>query len=668
MLNNDTDNVTGIDITLYQFNWSYNLSGNASGVHNLTFEVCDGHTAKELKGDYKVSDGLFNNMLSFEVYDKNTIDIIPKDGSIFDSMSAEKKEDRYTFKYEPNDNTLDSYTFEVSSDSPIDIVKNENTIWKEWLVTGDHWIDFYIDGSEKVTYKRIDSFNVEVTVSNLKDKTSIQFNSIGDLNCVEETYLWYKYDYNYTFTENIIEGTNDNITFNISTDTNYITNVEAILTYNDTEHTPTKDSVISGDTRYLVFHKEITTANVSLDTNITLYWNYTITGGETLRNKTLDELQQVNNIGVGDCTDNDVPAINFSILSETNRTYLRGDIEYTIDIEYNDVLINQSGNEDNVTNFSICISPSDGNYSADLLVQYVVADHDTRDWIKEQYTLDNETDFVDLFALTSGTSTAVDIHVKDENEDDLEDVQIEASKFYIENNSYEVVSIESTDSGGDAQFNLEVGSTYYQFRLYQNGELKLTTDTFKITDTALEYTISSTVGDHPLVNWLRVQSISRDLSFTNSSNTFIFTYNDTNDYATEVCMEINDGETTYFSNCNTSTASTMSYQVTVFNTSYTAIATATVGGSKYTLDVLSINLRDFWRQFGVKESIMYAMIIFLIITLIGIKSPQIASGMAIVALIALYALRMIPAGLTAIIGICVVGVIMIILMRERYYQ
>jgi len=669
VLNNATDNVTSLDVTSHLFNWSYNFSTNITGLHNMSYRVCDGHTAQTLLGDYKISDGLFNNKLEFDIDNKNSIKIAAKGGSILDSMTAKREEDRYTFDYEPYDIKKENYTFTVESDEYIDIIIKEETKWKKWLITGESWIDFYIDGTEVISFNRISESEVEVTVSNLKDKEVLRFKSIGELNCVENIYSWYKYNYSTGHTSSIVENTKDNFTFNISSDTNFVNDMSAILTYNGTEYSPTKATIISGTSKKYLFYKELPAANLTIDKNISLHWNYTIIGNETLKNMTANLTQEVIGIGFDDCSSYATPVLNFSLLSESNREFVFANVEYTIEIIYAGLVINISDGIDTVTNFSICMSTANGNYTTDILVQYTPSGKDTRDWIKKNYTIDNVVDLVDLFSLNSTVSSAVTIHVKDENEDDIVNVQIEADKYYIENNTYETVSIESTDTGGDSGFNLEVGSTYYRFKFYQEGELKLTSDTFKITETALEYTISATAGNHPIINWLRVQSISGDIVYTNSSNTFVFTYNDTNNYADEVCLEVNDGQTSFFSNCNTSAASSMTYEVTTFNTTYTAIATASVGDSDYTISSLSINLRDFWRHLGgVNESIMYAMIIFLIITLVALTSPQVAVGAGVFALIGLYALGMIPAGMSAIIGIGFVGVIMVLLMRERYYQ
>jgi len=230
-----------------------------------------------------------------------------------------------------------------------------------------------------------------------------------------------------------------------------------------------------------------------------------------------------------------------------------------------------------------------------------------------------------------------------------------------------LISSETTDTGGNAQFQLQVGSTYYRFLLYVSGTLRLTSSTFKITDTDLKYIITETFVS-PLLDLLRAQDITGDIAYANSTQTLTFTWVDQNSYASLIAFNVTSGNQTYYSNTSTDGNGTMTFTITEANQTYSAIGTAKISGRPYTLDTYSVNLRDFWRQFGLAQSIIISMITILLLGLIGVKSPQLCIILTGVGITLVFFMGMLPVGAKALISIMAVGLILITLMKERHYQ
>lgn len=159
------------------------------GTHRLTARVADGHTADELKDDYKISEGLFGDVLEVNSNNKQ-VKIQAKDKSYSDEWTTTKKTDRYTFTYTPNKKSSEK-TFVVDCDEQLYVLNNENTEYKTWLVCGDKWIDFKIKGEEITpTIKRNSKNQAEVILKGIKKTDVIEFQSIGELNIREANYTF----------------------------------------------------------------------------------------------------------------------------------------------------------------------------------------------------------------------------------------------------------------------------------------------------------------------------------------------------------------------------------------------------------------------------------------------------------------------------------------------
>jgi len=263
------DSQIGLNVTFISVNISEDVSGFPGSVHNLTARVADGHTAKELRGKYKWSNGLWNDHMQYNfdgVYKKGWLQIRNKKSSIWDYWTSTEKKDRHNFKFIPSKQDQEYYTFVVTAESKLFIVDAPNTPWKKWIIYDDHWIDFYIKdfGNLETTIKRISDTEAEVTVKNPHYKTGketeFEFESIGDLNIVTTTFTFFTAEFISTFNGVVFSGTSETYGLRVEFQ-DVVTNLTptALLEFNGTNFTST---LVLLNTSTAIFTQDITIPEV----------------------------------------------------------------------------------------------------------------------------------------------------------------------------------------------------------------------------------------------------------------------------------------------------------------------------------------------------------------------------------------------------------------------
>ncbi len=171
-IENATANTT--DTNLIELNRVIGLGNFTDGDYNLSFICADSHTS-QLINPYVVLNR--NNEIIFRK-GMESVSITPQGD--YGNMITRKMKDRYQFG-NPDMRRIGTYAYTVSSNLNIRII--EGSQYKGHLVTGSRWIDFENpDVNSRVIINRINRNKVEVIVTG----SSIMFNSIGDLNVIQE--------------------------------------------------------------------------------------------------------------------------------------------------------------------------------------------------------------------------------------------------------------------------------------------------------------------------------------------------------------------------------------------------------------------------------------------------------------------------------------------------
>ena len=188
-------NKTDINLTTdnYSLNDTIDTSTWDSGTYTITLYAEDDHTLS-LIDEYDVIKDLIDNQLDYKM-DSTDIsiayDILSGTKLSVVDFDTVKLDDRYVFDYSFVPKILpigELYTYEFSLESNEIIYYRGDLYTYPSFVTGDHWVDFNVEGKAKVIYtvkKQTDKLYkiiIETTA------TKLNFNSLGGLNTITESY------------------------------------------------------------------------------------------------------------------------------------------------------------------------------------------------------------------------------------------------------------------------------------------------------------------------------------------------------------------------------------------------------------------------------------------------------------------------------------------------
>lgn len=380
-------NKASINKKTWGYNFSVNVSAYALGKHTLTVRVADGHTLdKLLDADaYNPTNGLLDNYVKYDIkkpYDAVKIEVYAEQKSLLDKWSVVEKVDRYSEVFKPS-TPSDTQTFTVKSDQEIYIAEDAECHYGcQWLIIGDHWKDFVLQGEpdarvEKI--RRISPYEVSVTVSGIKNNPrTLTFDSLGDLNIVSYNYTFYLVNMTETYSTNIISGYNT--TFNLSVKFGNITTFNtslitphAWLRWNTTNLTATLVHYNSAGANF-TYHM-INIPEVTITENISHRWFFMMTNITPPTLNTTNRTQIVYNLTIGVCS----PTINYSILNMIYYDELTNDnINLTntynltfddgIDIHYFNGYFNWSSRNSICTN----LNPANTTYNFDMSGTFIL--------------------------------------------------------------------------------------------------------------------------------------------------------------------------------------------------------------------------------------------------------------------------------------------------------
>jgi len=623
-------NETGIGLTSYQGNITINHT-NLGLTNYLYIEAADGHTAKELISDYKIKDGLFNDYLEFEFeapYKPGSIKITQKDHSIFDTWTTKKETDRYSFNLKPSQ-LSSTYTFVVDSNEPIYLANNPDSKYKKWLITGQHWVDFfpYTD----LTFKSISDYQVEVTINNVDiKKDTLTFNSVGDLNIVSYNYTIYGMQVETQYTNPVGEGNSHTASLFVNISNTSLADVNATLIYNGSTYiNPSKtDNLINYSFSQALTAPYLENIN---KTSITFYWNLTTNTGSELITLTQDILNTV----IDNCSDFTIRAINFTMLEDIGNNHLAATMEGYFELWVGDGNISKFNISWGLSsNHSLCIANESSSYNIYAQLEY---DGEGTDYGKKNYyfanaTLSNETNLINLYS--TGNSTQITFEVTDENDDPIENAYVHILKYDLGTDSYTTNSILKTGTDGKDYGELLLYTTWYKFFVYKNGVLLLNTEPTKIVTTSKKLRV--TLGGSYSTSYDELNQMTTSLIFNNVTKNFVYTFSNPTGLTKEFCLKVTHrlvtGDNLINFTCATTTSGTILVNIGASPEQGTYLAYGTVSGSPTLSDKFyewKISDRG-WDTYG-QDGIYMTFFVKIAFAMIGIWNPVVAIVLIVLA-------------------------------------
>lgn len=474
--------LTGLTAQLNLSTSIYNLS---FGLHTLTIELADGHTANKIP-DYSVSTGLFNDRMEYGWKDSKgrdrSVKIKNSDGSLFDTFTTEKQVDRYTWNFEPS-LKKDTYFFDIEADDDIRIIEANETYLGSWITFGDKWMDFDLYGEDSVVkITRTGSNKVKVKISNIKNPAKQKYQSIGDLNIISVNYSFYKVNASLTYQTAVFEGAFTSLDLELETSDLLTFNNSASLVWNNVSRNVSRTNV-SGD---VVDYTSLFLVSGVNTSNVSWTWFFNVSGYEF----NVSGMSEFIQMDITNCSAGDYIVLNYTIYDEetqdsstninaTIRNYLTittpdytGSVfEFTI-LEPDDNLL-------------ICLPNNTLDVSSwilDARTKYSYEDHVEEFHYIDNFLLNNSVipKTIKLFDLATDDSTSFVVTYQDENYIYVENVIIDLLRQYTSLNG-EFFSVENgkTDVGGQTTLHFVTEDVIYKANVFQDGVLIYTSGEFQ---------------------------------------------------------------------------------------------------------------------------------------------------------------------------------------------
>ena len=448
-------NGTNMAVLNYTVRIDTNIS-NISSSQALTARVCDSHTSlgiEEVKDVKLQSSGVKYVMKKtfLGLIDSEWIKVTPKYEVDYNKASTTKLSDRYSYTMNKKTGFGAGETFTIESSHFIDIINSKEFGGHLVIpgIDGGWWIDLET-GQEGISYmtKRISPTMVEVSVYGLQG-SSIQFRSVGELNCISRTFRVGLLNPIESFVSETTINTLNDFTLRITVDDLTMGSLNATLHYNNTDF-------FAGSTSNFTLNITSPLSVSGNETNITWYWFLQVPGQEinlSLHNQT------VKDFNLDACTSNTVLSLNFSFFNETGSNNVI-DADYTATFNYTLGGIEKQTvlTGVDVTNFSVCMFPNGVAFTGSWSILFSQTGHAQREFVKEIVTYSNVTQNFNMFLLGDSVAVAFAFRLFDSFQAVLSDVLVLMERTLLGSTS--VIESRSTDDAGLAQLTGNSDVTY----------------------------------------------------------------------------------------------------------------------------------------------------------------------------------------------------------------
>lgn len=660
---------SSITTATHVYNFSYNTSALFPGEHTTKIILADGHTAKESKHANDVKKGLFNNYLKYE-YDEGYIKV---SAGFFDRWDTEKKSDRYSFEFTPN-NKLNKYEFEVESNSEVNIIDAPNTPWKKWIIVNNHWIDFDMGEEVNLDIIKVNKNKVKVTLEgNLDKKEKITFNSIGDLNIITKEYTFNVFNATHTYTNNSIEGQILTYTLNITKNSSTVS-TNASLLFNGAYLTGVTKTPSDYSDKYTIDVVNPVSTTLITTNNFNWTFNATPLGGTTYNYK----INATNNyyqflLGQCNATLNETALrfdvkdantlanitgfnfeTNFNVWGTTNTSYIKS-------FGFNNVSVNHLKR--------ICMYPWFPTLTTDYDALFSHSEYDDTHYIIGDGTINSSTEVIKIYMVNSSLATGITIKIIDQGGNVLPGYIIEAHKYNPATNDYTLITTQYSDSNGETKFYLDVTTYEYRFIVKDtNGVTVYTEPKQKLISTS--YTFPVPIGETVDIIDFKLNNLNYVLTADKITKTFTLTWEEISYLASRINLTVYRGNSTeglsLLSNQNSSlNTGSLSYVIlentTLKSVNYKAVVNiiAVDDGFQHTIDTVTINFKVAWEVFGTETLLMTFVFVGTMIFIGAAVSPILALVAAIFSMVILWWLGFYVVSATALISVIILLVVII---------
>lgn len=608
---------TSIGGTTVNVSWEIDTEGWAIGNYTVKLVATDTHTAK-LISDYRIVEGL--NYFRYTTSEGNLIKIESSAMPIF--KRTEKEIDRYNFEFNYLF-SLETFKFKITSYNKMDYI-SDSSYPAHFVIMGKdgngNWLDFGGIDKKDVTVIKKDDYTYDVEITSNGER-NFKFSSLGGLNRKEEHYLLRLGSVLDVWVGDTTTGIGIDATATIGTQSaNTVTNTSPATLQNITKETI---SLTLNSTGYGTEVKSI-----SLTDN---YHNlsFNMTPVSAVQIHYYDEISEA------------------LIFGETFSTYL----ETT---GFSNTYGGITGNPYSISGLS------SGLYE----LKASSSNYPERQYLDVNVTNTTTTGinvYLSFYLINTTLGAERTFVVKDlGNSELLEDVTVNFTR--VINGTNTIIAQEETDYAGACKLYLDDD---YEYKIvFEKNSYKTKTINLEPSDSSYTVYLNPEIDvSPPIVESYQIRKIDFNLSFTNSTKEVLFGWNDPNNYADELCLQVYDLNKTYYANCSDDTTSITTYTITADNTTIMAKAYAKRNNRNYPLKTISINLLKAAVTLG-KESLILVWMIFITLGFLGLAKPIVAIILGILSLSGMYLVGMLPIGFGTIMGLIFVAIIIAVGIKK----
>ncbi|MHA1865889.1 MAG: hypothetical protein ACTSWZ_05210, partial [Candidatus Heimdallarchaeaceae archaeon] len=414
-----------------------------------------------------------------------------------------------------------------------------------------------------------------------------------------------------------------------------------------------------------------------INTQTTFYYNFSMDvayGDQTISRNSSTSSITADPIRVVNCSEAGyIPYVRFNYFDEEDPSK---EINASMDIT---MWIWTSSQSENVSyNFSfapnhtheICIDPNTSTITAFSIQEYWnEGDVDNSTYPSRNYylngaTLTNQTTDLNLYLLNSTYASTIGLTVQDIYSDPVPNVIIKAQRYYIGENAYRTVAMARTDSLGEAVTRLRLSTgekdVFYRFILEKDFEVIKEIDLTKIVETSLLFTVSL---EELLPYWQYWDKTGYSCNFNNVSKLLSCEWSDTSGKMVSANLFVRkielSGYTTICDESSTDTAGLLTCDLSSYSSSdkFEWWLEFTYQDTKYI--AIKGLIENAQAQLYGLSGVYTAMLLIIILSFIGLYSPQVSILLSVFGIIITYMLQLMTLTVGAVVGLIIAAAILI---------
>lgn len=418
------------------------------------------------------------------------------------------------------------------------------------------------------------------------------------------------------------------------------------------------------------------TVNSSVE-NKSFYFNliYSISPGVFLYENTTTYTQSVSMINLSKCTSAVNKTANFTLYDEENQTILLawnflGTFDYWLGS--GTTFKTYSISDLNINSAALCINPNNLIYKSNAIIQYEKTGYVKRNYYLVNNTLNNISQNINLFLLTTAQSTSFIVTVRDANQLPVTDAYIYIQRYYPGTGTYQTIAMSKTDASGNTVSGFEAETEDYRIMVMKDGVIIYTSPVQKIYCSSTPCTLPIQTGGSSIITWTRIGNLSNfiySLVYDNSTKTWSYTYVDTSGtthYGRLYVYQINSakGKITICNVSSTSNAATLvcnvsSYEGNVYAEGYISRS------PEIMVWIDSVIIAGLKQIMGM-EGLFWGFIVISILAIAGVLMAGIPGGIigVIISMIAVTWLGIASFGAVTLWGVIILGIFIIWIIKN----